>query len=84
MDKSRIPELRKAMLRVVKKAAKPGGPIDREEFTISVARAEVTRELGLADGALDGEWKKLVKEEVNRALVCIPWSALYWDQTKLR
>jgi len=55
----------------VTKASKPGGLLDKGEFTMAVARGLITREMGLKEGDLDGkEWKKVVKEEVTAALVC--------------
>lgn len=71
MNDSMLPQLRKAIRQVVRKAAEPGGDIDNEEFTLAIARAQVTRMLRLVDGALDGSWKKVVKEEVNKALVSL-------------
>jgi len=71
MDESLLPKLAKCTREVVTKASKPGGLLDKGEFTMSVARGLITKEMGLKEGELDGkEWKKVVKEEVTTALVC--------------
>jgi hypothetical protein len=70
MDKSQLPKLKRTVKHVVQNAAEPGGDIDSQIFTFATARAEVTRIMGFDEGALDGQWKKVVKEEVNQALVC--------------
>ncbi|KAI9636100.1 uncharacterized protein MKK02DRAFT_44801 [Dioszegia hungarica] len=68
MDDSKLPQLKRAVRHLVQAAAEPDGAMDKGEFTFQSARAEVTRILGLDEGALDGRWKKVVKEEVNLAL----------------
>jgi len=71
MDESLLPKLARCTREVVNKASKPGGLLDKGEFTMSVARGLITKEMGLKEGELDGkEWKKVVKEEVTAALVC--------------
>jgi hypothetical protein len=71
MDESLLPKLKRCTREVVTKASKPGGLLDKGEFTMSVARGLITKEMGLKEGELDGkEWKKVVKEEVTAALVC--------------
>ena len=71
MDESLLPKLAKCTREVVSRASKPGGLLDKGEFTMSVARGLITKEMGLKEGELDGkEWKKVVKEEVTAALVC--------------
>jgi hypothetical protein len=71
MDESLLPKLARCTREVVSKASKPGGLLDKGEFTMSVARGLITREMGLKEGELDGkEWKRVVKEEVTAALVC--------------
>jgi DICT domain-containing protein len=75
MDESLLPKLAKCTREVVNKASKPGGLLDKGEFTMAVARGLITKEMGLKDGDLDGkEWKKVVKEEVTTALVCLETS----------
>lgn len=69
MNKSKFPELQCVVRKVVQTAAVPDGAIDSGEFSFATARAAVTRRMGFAAGTLDGEWKKIVKEEVNKALV---------------
>jgi hypothetical protein len=70
MDESLLPKLKRCTREVVSKASKPGGLLDKGEFTMSVARGLITKEMGLKEGELDGkEWKKVVKEEVTAALV---------------
>lgn len=71
MDDSKLPQLKRAVRHLVQAAAEPDGAMDKGEFTFQSARAEVTRILGLDERALDGRWKKVVKEEVNLALVCL-------------
>jgi len=77
MDESLLPKLTKCTQDVVRKASKPGGLLEKDEFTMAVARKLITEAMGLEEGALDGkEWKKVVKEQVTTALVCrIPISA---------
>jgi hypothetical protein len=71
MDDSLLPKLKRCTDKVVARASKPGGLLEKDEFTMAVARRLITAEMGLGEGELDGkEWKKVVKEEVTRALVC--------------
>lgn len=73
MDKSQLPKLQRTVRHVVQNASEAGGAIDSGGFTFATARAEVTRIMGFDKGTLDGQWKKVVKEEVNKALVCHIW-----------
>lgn len=70
MDESQLPNLKKCTRKVVHKASQPGGMLEKDEFTMAVARRLITEAMGLAEGSLDGkEWKKVVKDEVTAALV---------------
>ena len=83
MDESLLPKLKRCTREVVNKASKPGGLLDKGEFTMAVARELITREMGLKEGDLDGkEWKKVVKEEVTAALVC-PSVVRWLDRSQL-
>ena len=68
MDPSLLRRVRAATVKIVKRASRPDGPLDRGEFTISIARQEIAAELGLRPDGLD-KWKKEIKAEVQRALV---------------
>lgn len=57
------------MRRVVKRAARPGGSLERKSFTMAMARGEVEQRMGLEGQLGEGEWRGLVKAEVNGALV---------------
>jgi len=70
MNQSLIPALRAKTRDVVRKASYPGGPIEKGEFTMAIARRSVSTALGLGETGLDGKkWKDQVKTEVNKALV---------------
>jgi hypothetical protein len=71
MDKRLLPTLCQTARDVVQNASQPGRAIDTGAFTLAIARAEITRIMGFDDGTLDGQWKKTVKEEVNKALVSV-------------
>jgi len=78
MDDSKIPLLRKTTKAVVAQASKPGGALEREEFTMAIARRSISVKMGLGEDGLDGgEWKGMVKGLVQRALVsvicCLVW-----------
>jgi hypothetical protein len=71
MEDSRLPDLKRYTKQIVREAHQPGGLIDQGEFTIAVARRQITKSLGLEEGSLDGKpWKQVVKEEVTRVMVC--------------
>jgi len=70
MDRFKVPLLRKTVKCVVQHAGKPGGALEKGEFTMAVARQSVSVKMGLgAEGLDDKEWKGMVKELVQRALV---------------
>jgi hypothetical protein len=69
MDRSRLGELHKAVRCVVKRAARPGGSLEKKSFTMATARGEVEELMGLEGELGEGEWRGLVKREVNEALV---------------
>jgi len=72
MDKSRLIELKKCTTKIVNQASRPGGSLEKEEFTLGLARRLITEEMGLEAGDLDvGEWKTIVKGLVKKALVCL-------------
>lgn len=74
MDKRHLSKLRKVADKVVRHANRPGGPLDKGEFTMGMARGEICDEMGFEPGELDSkEWKKVVKGIVEEVLV----SALY-------
>ncbi|WWD07379.1 hypothetical protein V865_005477 [Kwoniella europaea PYCC6329] len=69
MDDYLIPSLEKTALRVVRNAARPGGPLEQGVFTIFMARSEIERTMGLDEGDLGkGRWKSMVKELVKAAV----------------
>jgi 8-oxo-dGTP pyrophosphatase MutT (NUDIX family) len=71
MDSSLISKLKKCTQKVVTRASRPGGLLEKGEFTMGVARRLITEEMDLKEGSLDTkEWKGIVKEEVNKVLVC--------------
>jgi hypothetical protein len=73
MDDSLLPQLKRHTQKIVREAHKPNGLIDQGLFTISVARRQITKKLGLEEGSLDGKpWKQIVKDEVTRAMVSLP------------
>jgi hypothetical protein len=85
MDESLLPKLKRCTREVVAIASKPGGLLDKGEFTMSVARGLITKEMGLKEGELDGkEWKRVVKEEVTAALVCHERSEAVWPKVARR
>ncbi|WVQ77572.1 hypothetical protein IAR50_007260 [Cryptococcus sp. DSM 104548] len=58
--------------RIIALAAQPGGPLEKEEFTMNIARAQIEDEMGLIRGELaKKEWKGVVKrvvqEEIDKA-----------------
>ena len=70
MDESLIPKLCKIARNVVRVACRPGGPLERGEFTMAIARRSISSSLGFSESGLDGlKWKDMVKKEVQRALV---------------
>lgn len=70
MDETRVAELGRTARRVVREARKPGGLLDKNEFTMGLARRQITEKMGLAEGELDGgKWKKVAKEHVMKYLV---------------
>nr|XP_019046885.1 hypothetical protein I302_03488 [Kwoniella bestiolae CBS 10118]OCF25815.1 hypothetical protein I302_03488 [Kwoniella bestiolae CBS 10118] len=69
MDDSLLPSLLKATSKVVRQASRPGGSLEHGVFTMSIARSEIERAMGLDGGELGkGEWKGKVKEMVQDAL----------------
>ncbi|WVQ80213.1 hypothetical protein IAT38_002318 [Cryptococcus sp. DSM 104549] len=69
MDPSILPLLRTKASEIVHRAGRPGGALDRNEFTMVVARQELEVALGLEEGGLGSkEWKKVVKEVVHECL----------------
>ena len=71
MDKSRLVELKKCTTKIVNQASRPGGSLEKGEFTLGLARRLITEEMGLEAGDLDvGELKTIVKGLVKKALVC--------------
>ena len=72
MDDSKIPKLKRTVKAVVKKAARPDGPVDRGEFTMSIARQEISEAMGFEDDELEEKkWRKMVKELVQEALASL-------------
>lgn len=70
MNADRLPELDRIARKVVKDAQKPGGLLEKAEFTMGVARRQIAERMQLGNGELDdGKWKKLVKEAVMKYLV---------------
>ncbi|WWC59737.1 uncharacterized protein I303_102299 [Kwoniella dejecticola CBS 10117] len=69
MDESLLPTLRSRVTRIVGEAARPGGLIDQDGFTMNVARSRLEESMGFEQGELgEKRWKKVVKELVNWAL----------------
>jgi 8-oxo-dGTP pyrophosphatase MutT (NUDIX family) len=70
MDSSRLSELKRTVKKVVREAQRPGGSLDKNEFTMGVARRLISEKMGLGDDGLDeSKWKKIVKEHVMHYLV---------------
>ncbi|EIW71076.1 hypothetical protein M231_03525 [Tremella mesenterica] len=62
-------KIRQAALKVVQHASRPGGEMDKEEFTMSLARKRIAGELDVEEGLLrEGEMKVKVKKAVEWAL----------------
>ena len=70
MDSSRIQELKRTASKVVREAQKPGGSLEKNEFTMGLARRLISEKMGLGDDGLDeSKWRKIVKEHVMHYLV---------------
>ena len=70
MDASFLPMLRQRALDIVRKASRAGGPLEKGDFTMAIARRSLSDAMGFGEDGLDGEmWRIAVKEEVQRALV---------------
>lgn len=70
MDQSRLSELKRIAGKVVREAQKPGGSLEKNEFTMGLARRLISEQMGLGDDGLDeSKWKKIVKEHVMHCLV---------------
>lgn len=70
MNTSRIPELKRTTQQIVREACRPGGRLERGEFTMAVARNQIAHAMGLGHRGLDEKrWKGVVRGEVNEALV---------------
>ncbi|ORY30223.1 hypothetical protein BCR39DRAFT_530046 [Naematelia encephala] len=68
MDDSLLPHLRRTTEKVVRNASRPGGPLEQGEFTMGKARRMICSKMGLEEGELEGKWKGVVKDLVNRYL----------------
>ena len=65
--------LGQATTKIVRRAAQPGGLLEREEFTMAVARRLIAEEMGAEEIVLkEGEMKSRVKVLVQEALVRVP------------
>lgn len=70
MDDSKLPELKRTAQKIVRQAQKPGGSLEKNEFTMGLARRLISQKMGLGDEGLDeSKWKKAVKELVLGYLV---------------
>lgn len=70
MDKSQISKMINVIDHIVQIAGRPGGALERGEFTMGIARKQVAVKLGLGENGLDEQpWKGLVKQHVSNALV---------------
>ena len=70
MDDPLIPKLKKITREVIDKADGRGGPLEKGEFTMAIARHSISSLMGFKEDALDGKrWRTLVKVEIQKALV---------------
>ena len=72
METSRLSELKRTAQMVVRDAQKPGGSLEKGEFTMGFARRLISDKMGLGDDGLDeSQWKRVVKESVMHYLVSL-------------
>jgi len=65
-------ELKQVARKVVQNASRPGGAMDKGEFTLGIARKEISIRMGLGPKGLEeAEWKARVKELVHLAMVSV-------------
>ena len=70
MEDMHIVALRRTAKMVVAEASRPGGPLEKGEFTMAIARKEISRRMGFGEEGLEKkEWRTQVKDAVKWALV---------------
>ncbi len=85
MDSSLVSKLKQRTREAVGNASAPGGPLEKGEFTMAVARRSISLTMGFGESGLDGlEWKGLVKKEVQKALVRTRFAFLMVEKTFIR
>jgi len=63
-----VPRLRTTAREVVRKAARPGGSLERSEFTMVVARSSISSAMGLGEEGLNGvQCKGVVKSGSSKS-----------------
>jgi len=68
MNDSLVPRLRTTAREVVRKAARPGGSLERSEFTMVVARRSISSAMGLGEEGLNGvQCKGVVKSGSSKS-----------------